>query len=59
MEELTLEKTLELSSFYTRGKAEAHRKQVGKGGTQAPLPSPHPAFGRRPSVRRKQHPEHL
>ena len=44
MEELPLEKTLKLSNFYTWGKAEGHREQVGKAGTQAPLSSPQPAF---------------
>ena len=44
MEELPLEKTLKLSNFYTWGKAEVHRKQVGKAGIQAPLSSPQPAF---------------
>ena len=58
MEELPLEKTLKLSNFYTWGKAEGHREQVGKAGTQAPL-LPAASIRRRPSVRRKQHPRHL
>lgn len=45
MEELPLKKTLKLSNFYTRGKAEVHSKQVGKVGTQAQSPPriPHSA----------------
>ena len=40
MEEFPLEKTLKRSNFYTWGKAEVHRKQVGKVGTQPHSP-PH------------------
>lgn len=53
------EKNLKTEQLLHTGQSRSPQQAGGKCWDTGPLPSPHPTFGRRPSVRRKQHPEHL
>ena len=59
MEELPLEKNLKTEQLLHMGQSRSPQEAGGKGWDTGPTFLPAASIGRRPSVRRKQHPGHL